>query len=181
MITTMPESDRVEFTFVGQLATVNGEPVQPVASPSPVRLARGPLRIGLLVTGSRNWRAPQEVNRAIDWPDGPITLIHGGAKGADLQMARHAADQGWTVLPPFLPDYQRFSTKTAPLIRNGQMVQALAQLLASGRVDLVVCLAFWRDHSGGTGYTRDRALEAGIPVVTYYDCACHERPAELGL
>jgi hypothetical protein len=134
---------------------------------------RGPIRLGLLVTGSRNWRLPQTVNQAVNWPGGPVTLLHGGATGADKQMARHAADQGWQVLPPFLPDYQAFSRKTAPLIRNGEMVRELAQMFTRGEVDLVVCVAFWRDHSGGTGYTRDRAYEAGIPVVTYYDCPCH--------
>ena len=47
------------------------EHVAPLASP--LRPTRGPIRLGLLVTGSRNWRRPQVVNQAINWPGGPVT------------------------------------------------------------------------------------------------------------
>lgn len=132
-----------------------------------------PLRLGVVVTGSRNWRWPLVANRVIRWPDGPVTLLHGGADGADQQMARHAADQGWTVLPPFLPDYDRYDRRVAPLRRNDTMVETLCRMFASGELDVVVCVALWRDHSNGTGYTRDAAIERGVPLVTRFDCACH--------
>lgn len=132
-----------------------------------------PLRVGLLVTGSRNWRWPQVTNAVLRWPGGPVTLLHGGADGADRQMARHAADQGWTVLPPFRPEYDRYPRSQAPLRRNDRMVDELARMRARGEIDLALCVALWRDHSGGTGYTRDAAARRRITVVTRYDCGCH--------
>lgn len=132
-----------------------------------------PLRLGVLVTGSRDWRWPRVLNGLIDWPHGPITLIHGGADGADKQMVRHAADQGWNVLPAFLPDYRTLPRRIAPLARNDRMVDALQRMYQERQIDLALCVALWRDHSGGTGYTRDAAAALRIPVVTRYDCACH--------
>ena len=102
-----------------------------------------------------------------------MTLLHGGAEGADRQMARHAADQGWRVLPPFRPDYDTHGRKQAPLRRNDLMVDTLHRMRRDGEIDLAICVALWRDHSGGTGYTRDAAARRRIQVVTRYDCKCH--------
>lgn len=150
--------------------------IQPLMATAFVQAA--PLKLGVLVTGSRNWRWPLVTGGVIRWPGGPVTLLHGGADGADKQMARHAADQGWNVLPPFLPDYQKFPPRVAPLIRNQAMISKLTAMLTDGEIDLAVCVALWRNHSGGTGHTRTLAIDLGIPVVTRYDCGCHTLTGE---
>lgn len=140
----------------------------PPPQPTPVA------RVGLLVTGSRTWRWPDVANAVLRWPDGPVTLIHGGARGADRQMARHAADQGWEVLPAYRPDYGRYSPQVAPLKRNEAMVFKLSAMWVNGEIEVPICVALWRNHSSGTEYTLDLARKAGFTVITRYDCGCHD-------
>jgi len=80
-------------------------------------------------------------------------IIHGGARGADS----FAGDWAHGFLIPvreFLPDYNRYSPKLAPLMRNQLM-------LDEGKPDLVVAFP------GGSG-TADlvrRARKAGVEVM----------------
>lgn len=110
----------------------------------------------IIVTGGRDYDAPAAVERVLGDVAGStfngvrITLVHGGAPGAD-QLAHWAAlALGWTItVHP--ADWDAHGRAAGP-IRNQAMADAGADL----------CIAF----KGGRG-TADmvrRARAAGIPV-----------------
>lgn len=118
----------------------------------------------VLVTGSRDW-----VNRTAIWNAlhaelvqfGEITVVHGGAHGADdiadrwawgMRAAGHLVN-----VEVHKPNYEMFSARRAPLHRNQEMVEAGAD----------VCHAFPIDGSTGTRHCMTRAIAAGIPVVNH--------------
>lgn len=149
------------------------------------RNAMAELRI--LVTGSRLWRYPATIRRVLDEtviahiandraPD--VTVIHGGAKGADAMAGRYAIEAGWNVdprpadwancAPDCKPGHRRVGKAgeycpTAGHRRNKTMVDS--------RPDIV--LAFCRDHSSGTKNCVELAHAAGLLIDPYLDCACH--------
>ena len=87
----------------------------------------------------------------------PITqIISGGAKGADQLSEQYAHEKG---LPTciFKPDYAKFG-KTAPLIRNQDIVNAADQVIA-----------FWDGQSRGTAHALEHARKQGkiIYVVSF--------------
>ena len=100
----------------------------------------------ILVTGSRDLNDETVVYEALGGIDGwfhneEITLIHGGARGADSLAADVAGDFGWNVKPPYLPDWTMYGKAAGP-IRNREMLDL-------ENPDLV--LAFWNgtvEHSG---------------------------------
>ena len=116
----------------------------------------------VLVTGSRLW-----VNRSAVWqalrdqygisPSG-ITVVHGGANGADDIADRWAwgmKQDGYNVTPELhRADWDRFGRR-AGHIRNYQMVKLGAD----------VCLAFPYGESRGTRGCMKMAHRAGIPVI----------------
>ena len=54
----------------------------------------------ILVTGSREWADTQAILlelRAVAEGESDVTLVHGGARGADQIAARWAENLGWTV------------------------------------------------------------------------------------
>jgi hypothetical protein len=76
-------------------------------------------------------------------------LISGGARGAD-KMAEHYADMMGLPKRVFLPDYQTYGGKKAPLIRNGQIVAEAQQVIA-----------FWDGKSTGTMHAVNQAKKLG--------------------
>ena len=54
------------------------------------------------------------------YPDQPITLIHGGAKGVDSSAAVEGQQRGWTV-SCYPADWQQYGKAAGPL-RNQRMV-----------------------------------------------------------
>jgi hypothetical protein len=121
--------------------------------------------IRILVTGSRNWRDVEAIRQALldavetltAEPNklDDVTLVHGGARGADRLVAEVAREYGWTV-EEHPADWERHGRAAGPL-RNAEMVQAGAD----------VCLAFPRGVSRGTRGCMAMAAKAGIPVVVY--------------
>jgi len=144
----------------------------------------------VLVTGSRDWRYPATIRRALESAyvqghaqDGRppwMTVVHGGARGVDSTAAAYARDRGWNVEVHHAdweepcdkscpPDHRRPGRAgdycpNAGHRRNQQMVDGFAHLV----------LVFCRNHSGGTEDCLKRARKAGLNVVDpFRDCACH--------
>ena len=105
----------------------------------------------VLVTGSRTWTDPQPIRellaalpRLTEDGVGGITILHGGARGADTLAGEIAAGLGYTVETVTVgPAEWRRHGRRAGLLRNLVMLDR--------RPDLV--LAFLRDGSPGTSHT----------------------------
>jgi YspA, cpYpsA-related SLOG family len=119
----------------------------------------------ILISGSRYWTdahtISEAIGRAIAGFDGPVTIVHGGARGADQLAAAVATTFGPHVTcERWAADWDRHG-KAAGVIRNQEMVDAGADVL----------LAFPLHLSAGPSIgTRDcirRAAKAGIPTVIH--------------
>lgn len=125
-----------------------------------------PLRV--LVTGSRDhvWTpdsttalmtAATMALKAYGLPTHMPILVHGGAKGADVQASNAARLMGWGT-EEHQAQWDTYGRKAGP-IRNAHMVS-----LGAG-----VCVAFPSAPKGqgsrGTWDCIDRAAKAGIPVL----------------
>lgn len=82
----------------------------------------------------------------------PDTIVSGGAKGADTYAKEFAKKHNLNLIE-FLPEYDKYPPKQAPLIRNKKIVEECDCLLA-----------FWDGTSRGTKYTIDYAKELGKPI-----------------
>lgn len=139
--------------------------------------------VRILVTGSRTWRWTDLLRDALDaeaYGADAVTLVHGGAVGADRFAAEHASHRGWR--PEAHP--ARWSASCRSGCRPGHRkhrrdgaeycpaagVYRNTDMVASG-ADVVV--AFVRDHSAGTVDLVRRAQGAGIRVRELHDCRCH--------
>ena len=118
----------------------------------------------VIVTGSRVFDDYRMIEQALlaleanldpkwDWAD--ITLIHGGAAGADSMAAQVARELGWKV-EAHPADWDQYG-KRAGYLRNQEMLDAGA--------DMVV--AFPIGESKGTRMMIDLATKAGIPVEVW--------------
>lgn len=113
----------------------------------------------LMVTGSRNWDLVQPIHKSMYWFTrgwNEVTLLEGGAVGADRIARAYAVGQGWE-LSTFLPHYDKHGAN-APHVRNSDMINM--------RPDLV--LAFIRNNSAGTTSTVVKAFKAGLLVRPFY-------------
>lgn len=133
----------------------------------------------LLVTGSRSWEDTAAVARVLDgiltnW--GALTVVHGGARGADQLAAAWAAqraprvaaewwDPEWAVCsgPECTPLHRKVNSRgqefcpTAGLRRNTAMCHS--------RIDFAV--AFRLGTSSGTAHCIREILRVGIPGTLY--------------
>lgn len=135
----------------------------------------------VLCCGDRNWNDPQLVHDAFDsgqlWPLGaawqyaPITIIHGGCRGADL-IAAYVAKQrpARYAVEEYLADWKTHGKAAGPL-RNQRM-------LDEERPDLVVAFHDYIDGSKGTRDMCSRALKVGLPVVVVSHDAPEAKPLE---
>lgn len=121
-------------------------------------LAASPPR-RILVTGSRNWADVHAVVDALEVLDAfcsphPVTLVHGGAPGADTFADAWARCHSprWTV-EAHPARWATHGVGAGP-VRNRQMVQAGADL----------CLAFIRNRSRGASGCAALAQAVGIPT-----------------
>ena len=114
----------------------------------------------ILVTGSRDWTDGEAIRVALilAWADAGypslnrVTVVHGGARGADAIAEALARRQGFaTECHPAAWDTRG---RAAGVIRNSEMVNAGAD----------VCLAFIRNRSRGATHCADLAEKAGIPT-----------------
>lgn len=132
----------------------------------------------ILVTGSREWAdldtVLRELRKAADGAK-EVTLVHGGARGADQIAARWAHNLGWTVEEHEAnwdscgPDCdkshkrQRVSGEwycpRSGFVRNAEMVNLGAD----------ICVAFYKGSSKGTDMCATLAEKKGIKVVRVMD------------
>lgn len=120
----------------------------------------------ILITGSRRWSDRQVIAEALaaqlrDHRDrNPITLVHGGARGADS-----IADRIWRQWA-FVADLAEPEVHEAHWARHGCAAGPLrnAEMVAAGAD---ICLAFPIGPSPGTRDCIARAEAAGIPVVIH--------------
>jgi len=75
----------------------------------------------------------------------PELIISGGAKGVDSIAKQYALDNNIPYLE-FLPDYSKYPVKSAPIIRNKQIVD-----------NCDILIAYWDGKSTGTKMTIDYA------------------------
>lgn len=111
----------------------------------------------VIFCGSRGWDSPQAVRDALTalpgrLGDNDVTVVHGGARGADRIADREARLLGYQV-EVHLADWHRYGNR-AGLIRNHQMAEAGADL----------CIAAWDGRSSGTAHMLEQARKKGIPV-----------------
>ena len=116
----------------------------------------------ILITGSREWTDREAIRRALieagqsaGVHPQAVTVVHGGARGADRIAAELAREFGCNV-EVHVADWDQHG-KAAGHRRNAEMVAASAD----------VCLAFPMGESRGTRGCMRLAEQAGIPVVSH--------------
>lgn len=103
-----------------------------------IRLMK-PMRV--IIAGSRTFTDYKLLKKVMDRLTikyREVTVLSGGAKGADALGEKWAFEWWWTV-EQYLPDYKRYGQK-APIMRNQEMVEANATHF----------VAFWNGKSPGT-------------------------------
>lgn len=113
----------------------------------------------IMVTGSRNWSLSRPIEKHLYWFTrgvSEVTLLEGGAEGADRIARAYALSRGWEVVT-FLPKYEQYGTR-APHVRN--------QLMVDEKPDIV--LAYIRGMSSGAVTTVMKAYMSKIMVRPYY-------------
>lgn len=109
----------------------------------------------ILVCGSRTWTDVDKIKKVLlEYAKRGTRIIQGGAKGAD-QIALTTAINLSMECSTFLPNYDRYPTAKAPLMRNLEMLDQ--------EPDLVI--AFQVGKSRGTQHTINHARKRGIPVM----------------
>ena len=115
------------------------------------------MHMRILVTGSRHYSDYKIIKKALAFsplPLFPVTVVHGGATGADTLAGQAARELGF-IEEVHLADWS-IGKKAGPL-RNQKMVDLGAD----------ICLAFPLADSRGTYDCINRAKLAGIPVKIY--------------
>ena len=113
----------------------------------------------VLVTGSRDWDAPEIVEAALAWAvyqKVPAVIVHGACRtGADAIASRWTRQHRVIGLSEELhPALWGNHGRAAGPRRNAEMV----------RLGADICLAFIRNGSCGASHTAQLAENAGIPT-----------------
>lgn len=98
-----------------------------------------------LVVGSRTFNDFIILRNTLDRllvNQGSVTIVSGGAKGADTMAERYASSKGYECII-FPADWKQYG-RAAGIIRNEQMHKFIAQYKNKG------CVAFWDGQSKGT-------------------------------
>ena len=112
----------------------------------------------ILIVGSRNYNKYEELKQA--WQayidkhglrNEKITIVSGGAQGADKLAERLAKEEGLPI-EIHRPDWQQHG-KSAGMIRNAEMVQKAQHLIA-----------LWDGTSKGTAMTIRTAQRKGLTI-----------------
>ncbi len=111
----------------------------------------------VLVCGDREWTDKDLIKLVLSTVHGPVTVIHGGCRGADEIAGNAAFNMGFKV-EQYDANWKKYGRAAGP-IRN--------QVMLDASIDLV--LAFHPDLSKSKG-TKDmvaRARKAGVTVEVY--------------
>lgn len=123
----------------------------------------------VLACGDRRWSDRELVEQTLEYlrthRAEPLTIVEGGARGADrlagqwaARMRRHGV--GWVRVPA---DWERHGKRAGP-IRNQQMLDFILQGREMGQTVGVLAFHDDIDASKGTGDMIARARRAGVPV-----------------
>lgn len=111
----------------------------------------------ILIFGSRSWTnykmIKDELFRAVIDADETITVIHGGAKGAD-SLGGKAAKEFDLEVTVVRPNYLLHGHYEAPKMRNTEMAEM--------KPDLSLC--FWDGVSGGTMDMLQKLFDRALPI-----------------
>lgn len=122
--------------------------------------------IRVLVTGSRNWTDWITVRNALGevfmGAQGPVTVIHGGARGADTIAASIARRWGAEV------EEHRAHWRTAGVYNPGAGLARNQEMVNLGAD---ICLAFIKNNSKGATHCATMAQEAGIVTLIFREGA----------
>lgn len=118
----------------------------------------------ILITGSRTWSSEAIIENEIATAmyeakvasSGEVTLVVGGARGADQIAQRYGEEAGMNI-ELHAADWDHYGKAAGP-IRNQEMVDSGAD----------ICLAFLLPSSKGARDCADRAKKAGIEVREFY-------------
>lgn len=113
----------------------------------------------ILITGSRDWDDSETIYVSLNslreyWPNEELTVVHGGAKGADAVAGLWANSTHGVVEEVHPADWNQYG-KRAGFVRNSEMVNLGAD----------VCVAFIKDNSKGATMCADLAEKAEIPTA----------------
>ena len=121
--------------------------------------------MNILICGSRDWNDFSTIKKYLEELKhtythqneiAPITIIHGGCKGAD-SIAGYLASQCGFQVRVFKADWSKYGKAAGP-IRNQQM-------LDEGKPNLVVAFHNALESSKGTLDMVSRARNAGITTI----------------
>ncbi len=110
----------------------------------------------VLICGSRNYTNTEVIARYVNSLGAGVTVIHGGAIGAD-SIAGEIAERRVMKVEVYLPEWEALG-RGAGFIRNQQM-------LDQGKPDLVVYFTHDLSVSKGTSDMVKRAIRAKIDVL----------------
>ena len=103
----------------------------------------------LAIIGSRSIRCA-DIGEYL--PEGIDEIVSGGARGIDSIAAAYAKSHG-IKLVEFLPNYEKYGGRVAPLRRNDEIADYADEVIA-----------FWDGNSTGTKYTVEAFKKRGKPV-----------------
>jgi len=115
----------------------------------------------LLITGSRDFTNHEALKQAIEevqkrQGENITIILHGGAKGADT-LAQNWAEENKIPTHIITPNYKKYNGKTAPLIRNKELIKLADCTLA----------LYSKERTGGTWYTSQETKKANKPLYEY--------------
>lgn len=90
----------------------------------------------------------------------PVTVVHGGARGADTLAGEAVRDYSWVNVEVYPADWEKYG-KRAGYLRNAQMAD----------LEPDVCLAFFKTGAGnkGTQMMADLCRKRGILVIEHWE------------
>lgn len=117
----------------------------------------------IVVTGSRDWKRADIINKALDTIK-PTLVFHGGARGADTLAGKWCDEKG--VDCAVIPALWTSHGKQAGTLRNKRMLE-LANIIAKTSQLPINVLAFPMPTSIGTKHCMAQAKKMGLHVEQY--------------
>jgi len=114
-------------------------------------------RVRVLVCGSRDWTSASTIRGRLKKLPKDVTIIEGGARGADSVAREVARNLGLDVITVWA-NWEKYGKKAGP-IRNGRMLDML-----DPNEDMVIAFHPDLSFSRGTVDTVTRAEKRGIKV-----------------